>query len=94
MGNRLGSARQLTVANIDRRIAVSSRVSEGSTFTVMLTLHLRARRRMTQHETNAGEGDLERVQSLVPGLDTVLCGGYRSSIGSGRSNPRRATVCG
>ena len=32
---------------------------------------------MTQHETNAGgEGELERVQSLVPGLDTVLCGGF------------------
>src|SRR3954462_9456392 len=31
---------------------------------------------MTQHETNAGEGEVERVPSLVPGLDTVLCGGF------------------
>ena len=45
----------------------------------MLPSHLEARigSRMTQHETNAGgEGELERVQSLVPGLDTVLCGGF------------------
>jgi circadian clock protein KaiC len=31
---------------------------------------------MTQHETNAGEGEVERVPSLVPGLDAVLCGGF------------------
>jgi len=31
---------------------------------------------MTEHETNAGESEVERVASLVPGLDAVLCGGF------------------
>jgi predicted ATP-dependent serine protease len=31
---------------------------------------------MTQHETNADQSEVERVASLVPGLDAVLCGGF------------------
>ena len=34
------------------------------------------RTRMTQHETNADESEVERMASLVPGLDAVLCGGF------------------
>ncbi len=34
--------------------------------------------RMTQHDPNAGGGEVEveRLRSLVPGLDAILCGGF------------------
>jgi circadian clock protein KaiC len=33
---------------------------------------------MTEHESDADDGGIERVRSLVPGLDTILCGGFLS----------------
>lgn len=33
---------------------------------------------MTEHESDADDGGIGRVRSLVPGLDAVLCGGFLS----------------